>query len=157
MFRFSPEREILIDPPRYRVLSSVGGIIFAKPYQEARVLGSHLCLVVGLLIFLTLAFVNSHIANMSEEERNKRWKSWINNFKKGCRYECDFFALGSSGKYPAYEIASDGIYRIRSYRRGYPYLVCNESFSVATQEDEPNREGMVRDLAHFGNNQSSAC
>jgi hypothetical protein len=101
------------------------------------------------LSLVTSAYINSHIASLSEDERKKRWNGWVHNFRKGCKYEVDFTHLASPGKFPAYNILplNNGLYTIRSYRRGNPYLVSSKPTSVTTSQTVTQEEGLVRDIS----------
>jgi len=85
-------------------------------------------------------YINSHIANLPEEERKARWGGWVSNFKKGCEYETHFSSLASTGNFPAYNVVNDGFYTIRSYLQNNPYLVPGSSDSVVTSQTVPQEE-----------------
>lgn len=95
-------------------------------------------------VLVISAFINTNIGNLSEEERTRRWPVFVQNFQKACGTEKAFFGLATPYVFPAYNIASNGTYKIRSYRQGNRYLVANENL-VTTQANDPGEDGTVRD------------
>ncbi|KAF8547157.1 WD40 repeat-like protein [Imleria badia] len=84
-------------------------------------------------ILMTPGFINKSIGNLPKEEREKRWKGWVDNFTKACGTEKAFFDLAnpSLNKVPDYNIVKNGSYKIRSYRNNYS-LVARPDLSVVT-------------------------
>jgi thiaminase/transcriptional activator TenA len=85
-------------------------------------------------------FINNNIANLSQEERDRRWQGWVTKFGTACGTEAAFFGLAIPNKFSAYNIVKDGTYNIRSYRAGNAYLTSSQPILVVTQEDPPQDE-----------------
>lgn len=94
-------------------------------------------------------FINNNIANLSQEERDRRWQGWVTKFGTACGTEAAFFGLAIPNKFSAYNIVKDGTYNIRSYRAGNAYLTSSQPILVVTQEDPPQDERKVRGSLYY--------
>lgn len=98
----------------------------------------------GFSVLMTPAFINDSIDKLPKTEKDKRWPDWVKNFTAACGTEKGFFGLGNTQPFPAYQIVSNGTYKIRSYLKGNPYLTANGTL-ITTELIDPGDHGKVCD------------
>ncbi|KAG8216978.1 hypothetical protein J3R82DRAFT_7284 [Butyriboletus roseoflavus] len=132
-----PANDVTQEPLSQELENSVN--LYESVVKNGDWLDIHIVLLPCILVSSSTIFVNK-TTNISRDT-TPLLTSWCPiQTPLGCGTEKDFFGLGNSATLPAYNIVSNGAYKIRSYLDGNPYLVADGA-SVITQTNDPGDDG----------------